>query len=78
MNYETIIHSLIVKPEGSAIYSERATIVRMDDEGAGPFVVIEQAFNEGKISVEPEEWPHILAAIEQMMATCTQMGDHDD
>ncbi len=34
--YQTIITSLIVLPKGEAIFSDRATTIRVEDEGAGP------------------------------------------
>lgn len=72
MTYETQTHALIVKPTGEPIYSEMATIVRIDDEAAGPYVVVEQHGRDdiGKIAVTHDEWPHIRDAIERMMLLC--------
>lgn len=71
MNYETQPYSLIVKPKNEPIYSEMATIIRIDDEAAGPFVVVEQHGREevGKIAIDWEEWPHIREAIDRLMVS---------
>jgi len=71
MKYETKIHSLIIKPEGEPIFSERATIIGIDDEAAGIFFTIEQEggrVSDGskKVSFESEEWPHIVDAVERL------------
>jgi hypothetical protein len=79
MDYETKIYSLIVKPVSKPIYSEQATIIRMDDEGAGPYIVIEQQSRDSsKVSIDCEEWPHIRAAIDQMLVVTTQLSRPDD
>jgi hypothetical protein len=67
-SYETLIGSLIVVPVGDPIYSEMATEVKLVDEAAGLFVEVEQRgrADVGKISINPEEWPALRAAIDQM------------
>lgn len=40
--YQTIITSMVVLPKGEAIFSEQATTIRIEDDGAGPFLVIQQ------------------------------------
>ena len=71
--YETITLSLIVKPRGEPIFSERATIIEMVDEAAGPFITIRQ-INEspqlGEVTIEGTEWPQLKEAIEHMLAIC--------
>lgn len=73
--YETIINSLIVMPKGESIYSERATFITIDDEAAGPFIVVEQHLDEqtGKIKIDVEEWQYIRKAIDQMIEVCKKM-----
>lgn len=73
--YEITPNSLVVKPIGEPIYSERATFVSIDDEAAGPFVSIEQHTDElsGKIKIDVEEWSHIRKAIDQMVEICKKM-----
>lgn len=72
MNYHTQTHALIVKPVNEPIYSEMATIVRIDDEAAGPYVVVEQhgRTDLGKIAITSEEWPAIQEAISRLMLLC--------
>lgn len=71
MIYEIQTHALIVKPKGAALFSERATIVGLTDEGAGPYVCLEQPGNRGTtIGFECEEWPFIREAIDRLMLLC--------
>jgi hypothetical protein len=72
MNFHIQQSAVIVKPEGEPIYSERATIVRVDDEAGGPFVIVEQngRADTGKIMIEPDEWPTLRKAIDQIMKLC--------
>jgi hypothetical protein len=67
-SYETLIGSLIVVPVGDPIFSEMATEVKLVDEAAGLFVEVEQhgQADVGKISINPEEWLPLRAAIDQM------------
>lgn len=69
--------SLIVKPEGEPIFSDLAPIVKMDDESAGPFVVVTQPCKENSagISIDCDEWPHIKKAIDRMIKMCTDTND---
>lgn len=69
---ETRITSLIVLPEGEPIYSERATIVRIEDEAGGEYIVVSQDSipGRGNVAINPEEWPDIRDAIERMMKEC--------
>jgi hypothetical protein len=62
--YETSPLSWIVKPKGAPVYSEMATIITIDDEAAGPFLVIEQEARSKGIAIDVEEWPAIRAAID--------------
>lgn len=64
--YRRIVTAFVVVPENEPIYSERATQIKIEDEAAGPFVVVSQ--EEGRIAIDPEEWPAIRDAIETMMA----------
>lgn len=47
MNVITKVSAITMLGEGKAIFDEDATTVRVEDEAAGPFLVIEQEF-EGK------------------------------
>ena len=77
MTMETRITSLIVLPEGEPIFSERATIVRIDDEAGGEYIVVSQDSipGRGNVAINPEEWPDIRDAIERMMKECRPIND---
>ena len=70
MTYKTRITRITVAPVGEPIFSEQATSVAIDDEDAGGFVVIEQSRDDqesGKVAIDPEEWPHVAAAVERLL-----------
>ena len=69
MNYTTRITQMTIVPEGEHILSEMATIISIEDEGIGEYLIIEQPCREkANIAINPEEWETIKAAIEQMLA----------
>ena len=72
MSMETRITSLIVLPEGEALFSERATVVRIEDEAGGEYVVVSQESvpERGNIAINPEEWPELREAIDRMVKEC--------
>ena len=77
--YETRILSLIILPEGEAIFSEQATTVTIEDDAGGEFVVIEQQglADAGKIRIDPAEWAAIRGAIESMIKECRPLNPTD-
>lgn len=62
-------HSIIIKPEGEPIFSEMATIIGVDDEAGGVFFTIHQSIRDGDMTIrfDTKEWPHIVAAVENLM-----------
>jgi hypothetical protein len=68
--YSTHTMALIVKPQAEPIFSEMATIVRIEDEAAGPYVVIEQTHRTepGKVAIDGSDWPHIRDAVDHMLS----------
>ncbi len=75
--YDTFVKALVVLPMGEPMFSEQATTVSIDDEAAGPFVVVEQESDServGRIHIDPSEWPALKAAIETLMVVCDEMG----
>lgn len=71
--YETRILAVIVTPEGESIFCESATTIRIEDESGGEFVVIEQhpdSRDAQQIAINPEEWPMVRAAIDDMVSRC--------
>jgi hypothetical protein len=63
--YETRVLSLIVLPEGEAIFSEMATTITIEDDAGGEFVVVEKIalVDAGKIRIDRTEWPAIRARL---------------
>lgn len=67
--YHRVTTAYTVLPKGDPLFSEMATTVRMDDEGGGAFVVLEQCHDhgeKGRIRITEEEWPAIRSAVEKM------------
>lgn len=64
--------SVIVLPDGDDIFTERGTIIKIDDESGGEFVSVSQEATPGygKIAFNPEEWPTIRAVIDRMVGEC--------
>lgn len=72
-NYTTRTLAVIVLPEDESIFCESATTIRIEDESGGEFVVIEQHPDNRdaqQIAINPEEWPMVRAAIDDMVAKC--------
>lgn len=75
-DYQTITTSLIVLPKGESIFSNRATTIRIEDEGAGPFLVIEQFPDDSpkdgtqQIRIDANELEAIYHAANQLRSVC--------
>ena len=71
---EARVLSVVVAPEGEAIFSESATVVRIEDEGGGEYVVVSQESvpGLGNIAINPEEWPALRDAIDRMVKECRE------
>jgi hypothetical protein len=76
-NYIIRTTELTVMPEGEPIFSEMATIIRIEDEAAGEFVEIKQQSGKQAIAVAPEEWPAIKQAVETLLAEIHGQSDKD-
>lgn len=71
MKYKTRITELTIVPNGHKLYSERATQIRIEDESAGEFIQVLQPSNDDKgVRFDPEEWPHVAAAIGKLVKEC--------
>lgn len=75
MQIETRITKLTVLPVGADLFCETAFNVEIDDEAAGEYVKVTSNLEFGKddcgvIRIDPEEWPALKAAIEQMVKEC--------
>jgi len=64
-------------PAGEPIFSEQATEVYIEDESAGPFVVVKQCRvdGDGKVLIDIEEWPAIKDAVEIAFNVCREIGE---
>lgn len=56
MSYHTRTIAIMVKPEGDPTFSEMATIIQIEDESGGEFVVVSQHGTPemGQIAINPE------------------------
>lgn len=72
--YEARPTSWTVGPENEPSFSEMTTVVKIDDEGAGEFVTIEQHGRSdlGKISVDVAEWPTLKDTIDAAIKSCRE------
>lgn len=63
---------LLIGPVGEPSYSEMCTEVFIESGGGGEFVIVEQhgAIDLGKIAINPDEWPALRDAINQMIGEC--------
>jgi len=63
--------TLAVLPEDKPIFDECCTIVTIDDEAAGEYVIVKQeplGKDEQSIGIDPDEWPAIRDAIDSMFS----------
>lgn len=57
----------MVRPKDAPMFDQRAIEIRLEDEAAGPFVVVKIQLDEvkpGEISIDPSEWADLRAAID--------------
>lgn len=76
-DYHTITAKLVVKPERDELFSEMATHIELEDEGAGAYVVVTQPggrTDKTGVAFDAKEWPLIRQAIEDMLAVAQGIG----
>jgi hypothetical protein len=68
MTYEERITSVVVLPEGKPLFDPHATVIKLDDEAAGEFLIIQQHADgsSGEIRIDIDEWPKIRRSINKM------------
>lgn len=71
MKYTSRITQITVLPVGEAIFSEKATIVSIDDEAGGEFITVKQQMDyvserNQTVGFDPEEWEEVKGVIDQM------------
>jgi len=67
---QTTINAIAIHRTGdSPIFGDSTTIVRLDDEGGGPFIVIEQATNEqpGVFKLDPDELTIVMRTARRLL-----------
>jgi len=62
---------MTVLPVGEPIFSEKATVITIEDEAAGEYIKITQqtdaTFESNQtVSFDPEEWDEVKGVIDQM------------
>jgi hypothetical protein len=68
---KTRVTQITIVPEGEPIFSEYGHTVRIEDEAAGEFIVIEDHNQEySKIAISPDDWPTLRRAINRMVKNC--------
>jgi hypothetical protein len=72
MTYETRTVKVLVVPKGKQIFYNGVTSIEIVDEASGEFLEVSQCndSNDGKILIDPYEWPTLRAAIEKMIREC--------
>lgn len=73
---KTRVTQLVVVPKGEPLFSEMATTIEITDEaGGGEFVLVSQVgrVDVGKITINPEEWPALRAAINRLVRQCRDL-----
>lgn len=72
MSYETRTTKLTVLFKGESLFHESATEVEIVDEAGGEYLEVSQCSDsyEGKIAIDPYEWPALKAAIDKMIKEC--------
>jgi hypothetical protein len=65
------VTQITIVPEGEPIFCDLGYTVKLDDEAAGEFVVIEDhSDDEGSIAINPQDWPALRRAINRMVKNC--------
>lgn len=71
--YEIRVTRLSVGPSSEPLFSEQSTDVEITDEAGGEFVTVRQKSDHVDaqgIQIDPEEWPELQTAIQQMIDAC--------
>lgn len=71
MKYTSRITQITVLPVGEAIFSEKATIVSIDDEAGGEFITVKQQMDyvskrDQIVAFDLEDWEEVKGVVDQM------------
>jgi hypothetical protein len=65
------VTQITIVPEGEPIFSELGYTVKIEDNAAGEFIEVQDhSDDEGRISINPEDWPALRRAINRMAKNC--------
>jgi hypothetical protein len=71
IKYETRTTKIVVVPEGEPIFGDLATSIEIEAESeVYEFLVIKQDLIPNGVRIDPQEWPTIRAAIDEMIGRC--------
>jgi hypothetical protein len=63
--------------EASRVFDDGITMVEIQDEGGGEFIIIEQFNNSSdvdQIRIDVDEWPHVQNVVLEMINNIKKMG----
>lgn len=71
MKHTSRITQITVLPVGEPIFSEKATVVSLDDEAGGEFITVKQQMDfsherDQTVAFDPEEWEEVKGVVDQM------------
>ena len=71
MKYTSRITQITVLPVGEPIFSDKATVVSLDDESGGEFITVKQQMDttaemNQTVAFDPDEWEEVKGVIDQM------------
>ena len=71
MKYTSRITQITVLPVGEPIFSEKATVISIDDESGGEYITVKQQMDYGSekdqtVAFDPDEWEEVKGVIDQM------------
>jgi hypothetical protein len=72
IKYERVVREIAIKPVGRPIFDELATSIRIEDEAAGPFLVVSQVRDDSRsgITIDVGSWDALKAGIDEMIQEC--------
>ena len=73
MTHGKRITRVTVAPKGASIFDQTVMQDEIENEGAGEYVVVisnEGRARPGVIGINPDEWPLLREAIDEMVARC--------
>ena len=66
----------LVCEKGKAVFEANVRI-RIEDEAGGEYIQVDSLDENGKINIEPNEWPTVRAAIDHAVSLCRDPAETD-